>query len=316
MTRPGQTRPAQTASIEPKVIAVERAADERAAVVALLRETQLPLSARLEQLRQASSAGELLARELVSHEGQLTLEPPDPAAALRGARQAIAEWERAGIRVRSVRDADYPENLALVHDRPPLLFVRGSLAARDARSVAVIGTRDPSGAGLAVATTFARDLGRAGFTVVSGLAAGIDTAVHEAALDAGVRTLAVIGSGLHHSYPRQNAALQARLGREGGVVSPFWPESPPSPEGFRRRNAVMSGLTRGIVVIEGGMRSGTRLATRLALAQGRPVFLWRGLRDERWARDLAAQPAVSFVQEPAEVGEALDALWATGDLED
>ena len=144
--------------------------------------------------------------------------------------------------------------------------------------------------------------------MVSGLAAGIDTAAHEAALAAGGRTVAVIGTGLRHSYPPENAALQRRIAAEGAVVSQFWPDAPPSRTTFPLRNAVMSGLALGTVVVEASFRSGARLQARLALAHGRPVFLWRAVLDEPWAREVAQRPGVHVIDEPAQVMETVERL--------
>ncbi|MGH2894829.1 MAG: DNA-processing protein DprA, partial [Solirubrobacteraceae bacterium] len=197
------------------------------------------------------------------------------------------------------------------HDRPPILFVSGRLTAPDARSIAIVGARRASSAGLTAATRLSDALARAGYVVISGLAAGIDTAAHEAALAAAGRTVAVIGTGLRHSYPPQNAALQRRITAEGAVVSQFWPDAPPTRKSFPRRNAVMSGLALGTVVVEASFRSGARLQARLALAHGRPVFLWRTLLDEPWAREVAQRPGVHVISEPAQVMETIERLNAS-----
>jgi DNA processing protein len=154
----------------------------------------------------------------------------------------------------------------------------------------------------------------AGYVVVSGLAAGIDTAAHEAALATGGRTVAVIGTGLRHSYPPQNAQLQRRIAAEGAVVSQFWPEQPPTRLSFPRRNAVMSGCALGTVVVEASPRSGARLQTRLALAHGRPVFLWRALLDQPWALELAQRPGVYVIDEPGQIVETVERLDTTDAL--
>ncbi|HEY1568569.1 MAG TPA: DNA-processing protein DprA, partial [Solirubrobacteraceae bacterium] len=143
---------------------------------------------------------------------------------------------------------------------------------------------------------------------------GIDTAAHEAALAAGGRTVAVIGTGLHHSYPPENEALQRRIGAEGAVVSQFWPDAAPSRTSFPRRNGVMSGLALGTVVVEASFRSGARLQARLALAHGRPVFLWSAVLGEPWAREFAERPGVYVVDEAAQVMETVERLDAMDEL--
>jgi DNA processing protein len=286
-------------------------ARESAALVALLRLGHRPEREYVEAVEQAGGALAVLDQELAGGRGQASLLPEDPAPLLRQAATEIGAWHRDGFQLLTVLDTDYPENLRTVHDRPPILFVSGRLTPADARSVAVIGSRRAGPAGLAAATGIADGLARAGYVVVSGLAAGIDTAAHEAALSAMGRTVAVIGTGLRHSYPPENAALQRRIAADGAVVSQFWPDAPPTRKSFPLRNAVMSGLALGTVVVEASFRSGARLQARLALAHGRPVFLWRALLDEPWAREAAQRPGVHVIEEPAQVMQTLERLNAT-----
>src|SRR5581483_9340850 len=130
---------------------------------------------------------------------------------LDAARRDIARWQERHVRLLTVLDADYPENLKSIADRPPLLFVAGQMEQADERAVAVIGSRRPSLRGLAAARAVAGALVESGFTVTSGLAAGIDTAAHTTALDCGSRTIAVIGTGLMRCYPAENRELQQRI---------------------------------------------------------------------------------------------------------
>jgi DNA processing protein len=289
-------------------------ARESAALVALLRLDRRPWREYAEAVEHAGSALTVLEADLADDGGQATLLPEPSAPHLARAAAEIDAWSKEGFQLLTVLDDGYPENLRTVHDRPPILFVAGRLAAQDARSVAVVGTRRATGAGLRTAAHIADALARAGVVVVSGLAAGIDTAAHEAALAAGGRTVAVIGTGLRHSYPPENAALQARIAAEGAVVSQFWPDAPPGRTTFPLRNAVMSGLALGTVVVEASFRSGARLQARLALAHGRPVFLWRALLDEPWARDVAQRPGVQVIDDPAQVTETVERLNAMDEL--
>jgi len=289
-------------------------ARERAALVALLRLNQRPWLEYAEAVESSGSAIAVLEAELSGEGGQATLLPAAPEPLLADAEAAIAAWDAEGFTLLTVLDAAYPTNLRTVHDRPPLVFVSGALAPADARSVAVVGTRRASQAGQAAAAHVAEALTRAGYVVVSGLAAGIDTAAHEAALGAGGRTVAVIGTGLRHSYPPENATLQRRIAASGAVVSQFWPAAPPSRASFPLRNGVMSGLALGTVVIEASFRSGARLQARLALAHGRPVFLWRSVLEEPWARDFAERPGVYVVEEPAQVMQTVERLNAVDEL--
>jgi DNA processing protein len=250
-----------------------------------------------------------LARELSEHEGQLLLGADDPSRVTQRAEAQLVEWQRAGHQLVTVLDRGYPRNLQLVHDRPLLLFVAGSLVAQDDRAVAVIGTRSASPQGLDDARLISQGLGWRGFTVISGLARGIDTAAHRAALDTGRRTVAVIGTGLGDAYPPENRSLQGQISRLGAVVSCFWPEDPPRAEAFRRRNAVMSGLALGTVIVEAGERSGVRVQARRALEHGRPLFLWRALREAAWAEQLSDQPGVHVVDNVGEIVETIERLW-------
>jgi DNA processing protein len=289
-------------------------ARESAALVALLRLGRRPWREYAEAVERAGSALAVLDAELADNRGQATLLPEPAAPLLAHAEAEIADWRRDGFELLTVLDGGYPENLRTVHDRPPILFISGRLARQDARSVAIVGARRATRAGLATAAHIGDALARSGVVVVSGLAAGIDTAAHEAALAAGGRTIAVIGTGLRHSYPPENAALQERIAGEGAVVSQFWPDAPPSRTSFPLRNAVMSGLALGTMVVEASFRSGARLQARLALAHGRPVFLWRALLDEPWARDVAQRPGVHVVDDPAQVMETVERLNAMDEL--
>ena len=260
-------------------------------------------------------AREALARGTVSHllEGQ----PSERSAvATRGRKlivaaretlqdrlarvdEEIARAERAGARLVTVLDEQYPANLELVFNLPPFLFVRGTLFAEDARSVAVVGTRQASPKGLSQAGRMATLLAAEGVTVVSGLARGIDTAAHTATLEAGGRTIAVVGSGILRTYPPENEALAERIATTGAVVSQFWPDSPPARYNFPMRNVTMSGIGQGTVVIEASSTSGAKMQARLALEHGKYAFLLRSLvtrqpwaerylqRHPRWAVEVS-----------------------------
>jgi DNA processing protein len=208
-----------------------------------------------------------------------------PALADRAGAE-IEAASGAGARLVTVLDPDYPANLRLIPNLPPFLFCRGELSDGDARSVAVVGTREASDAGIRRAASMSRQLAEAGVTVVSGLAKGIDTAAHRGALEAGARTIAVLGTGITRCYPSENQGLAEEITASGVLVSQFWPTSHPSRSTFPRRNVVTSGISQGTVVIEATSRSGAKLQARLALDHGKKVFLIRSLvADEPWARD-------------------------------
>ena len=287
-----------------------------AAVVALTRADRRPAHHIAEDLDAGADPAELLDRVTSTGDhGQIVLTPTgSPQTLLDAARDDLAAWRRDGITVTSVLDRDYPTNLRHVHDRPPLVFTRGRLDRLSDRAVAVIGTRNPTEAGIALADATARQLVGGGYTVVSGLAAGIDTAVHTATLDARGATAAVIGTGLQHAYPPENARLQKDIARHQVVLSPFEPDTPPSRETFPVRNGVMSGLSLASVIIEAGARSGTRIQARLALGHGRLVFLARPLLDQAWARELLSRPGVAVFDTPETITEGLERRLATTPL--
>ena len=286
--------------------------DVRAAAIALARALGLDSPGLADRL-QTGDPRTTLAAELGAHS---SLIPEDPEPRIEAVRNEIAAWKRSGVRLITVRDDAYPGALQMVHDRPALLWVAGDPALLRTNGVAVVGTRRPSDEGCEHAAAFAADLVSAGFTVLSGLAAGIDAVAHRAALRAGGRTIAVVGTGLDHAYPPENAALQAELARGHAVVSAFWPEDEPSPERFRRRNAVMSGLGLGTVIIEASIRSGTRVQARHALAHGRPVFLRRSLLTQSWAANLAQRPGVHVVDTAADVTSIIERTLDAGRLTD
>lgn len=277
---------------------------DTAALVALLRSPKRRPAEYADLIEEQEEAGPILTDE----QGLL-------APTLREqARSEISAWAKEGIRALGLLDPEYPANLRAVHDRPPLLFVRGRIQPEDARSVAVIGARRASAAGAATARQVSEQLTDSGFTVVSGLAAGIDTAAHTSALERKGRTIAVIGTGLRHSYPPRNAALQERIASTGAVVSQFWPDEPPRRESFPLRNAVTSGVALASVVIEASHTSGARIQARLALAHGRPVLLMERLLDQQWARALARRPGTHVVRSADEVVPTVERLAATGAL--
>lgn len=261
------------------------------AFLALVRNGRSPWPQYLAALREGDDARRLLERE----HGLLADE------LLEDTHREIERWRKQRIQLLTILDPEYPQNLAAVHDHPPLIFLAGDLAAADTRTVAVIGSRRASGRGLATAGAIAESLVDHGFTVASGLAAGVDTAAHMAALESGGRTIAVIGTGLVHCYPPENRALQHRIACEGAVISQFWPDDPPRRQNFPLRNAVMSGMSLATVVVEARETSGARIQARLALGHGRPVLLMESLLDRGWARELSERPGVHVIGSPSEV---------------
>ena len=266
------------------------------ALIALLRTARRPPSHYADLMEQGHAAGDLLQDE----QGLLAQE----LAAL--AATDLARWSEQGLRLLTVLDAAYPENLRAVHDRPPFIFVRGTLTSADAKAVAVIGSRQASPAGIARAQAITNELVASGHAIVSGLALGVDAASHTTALELGARTLAVIGTGLNHSYPRENASLQERIASHGAVISQFWPDQLPRRENFPLRNALMSGLSLATVIVEAGHTSGARVQARRALGHCRPVLVHDSLLDQRWAQELTSRPGVHVVHSPSEVVEVVE----------
>jgi DNA processing protein len=180
--------------------------------------------------------------------------------------------ESSGAQLLRRGDATYPAQLDAIPDPPPLIFALGDIGLLHAAQIAVVGSRHPTAAGRSLAARMAGDLARHGLVVTSGLARGIDAAAHQASLDAGGRTIAVCGTGLDICYPAQHRALFDRIARDGLVISEFPPGTPPRAAHFPQRNRIISGLSRGVVVIEAAANSGSLITARHALAQGREVF--------------------------------------------
>lgn len=176
----------------------------------------------------------------------------------------------------TVQDHSYPPRLREIYDPPPLLYVRGELQQRDEQAVAIVGTRNCSNYGVVQAERLAADLARRGFTIVSGLARGIDAAAHKGALDAGGRSIGVAACGLDVDYPRGHAELKDRLVESGALLSELPLGTRPDRARFPQRNRIVSGLVLGVVVIEAPGKSGALITAGLALEQGREVFAMPG----------------------------------------
>ncbi|ODT59448.1 hypothetical protein ABS71_17860 [bacterium SCN 62-11] len=194
-----------------------------------------------------------------------------------------------GVRLISVLDEEYPANLLRCKQRPAGLYVRGLILPQDERAVAVVGTRSPSPQGLARARRLGRALAQAGVTVVSGLARGVDTAAHESCLRAGGRTLAVLGHGMAHCYPPENALLAEGVAAQGAVLSQFAPDFKPTRWSFPERNRVVAGLSLVSVAVECSEESGTLSELKASRALGRRVFLLESLvSSAAWASEWVA----------------------------
>jgi DNA processing protein len=194
---------------------------------------------------------------------------------LRQKADPATEWRRieaSGATVLTLDDLDYPTRLREIPDAPPVLYVNGTLTDADDWAVAVVGTRRATTYGVQVTEKIAGDGAAAGVTVVSGLALGIDTYAHRAALARGGRTIAVLGSGLDRIYPGENRALAQRIAEHGAVISEFPLGTAPDAMNFPRRNRIVSGLARATLVVEADHKSGAMITANFAAEQGRDVF--------------------------------------------
>ncbi len=242
-------------------------------------------------LRLVRGVGNVTYRELLERFGTpqaiFAASPADLTAAGAHAEVARAiatfdQWQavetelkkiaRAGARLVTRADQEYPVNLTHLHDPPPFLYVRGSFVPEDRIAIAIVGSRFASPYGKGVARDLARGLAEKGVAIVSGLARGIDAEAHRAALAAGGRTVAVLGSGLDIIYPSEHKSLAAEIPAHGAVVSEFSLGSKPDAMHFPYRNRVISGLTLGTVVVEAAENSGSLITARCALEQNREVF--------------------------------------------
>lgn len=195
-----------------------------------------------------------------------------------GARSGIdpdaeaAALEKAGVQAYCWLDDEYPARLKEVDDRPPVLYVRGTLVPADEWAVAIVGTRRATPYGRQAAEHFATDLARQGITIVSGLARGIDAVAHRAAIAAGGRTIGVLACGLDLVYPPEHAKLAQEMMQHGCVISDYPLGTQPRSEFFPRRNRILSAVSLGVLVVEGDVDSGALITARMALEQNREVF--------------------------------------------
>ena len=260
-----------------------------------LAATQGSISEALVQLRRHASA--------LDARAPAWLEQPDEARIATD----LAWLAEPGHRLLRFTDADFPPQLETIAQPPAALFVSGDASLLLRPQVAMVGARSASVAGRANARAFARTLAMAGFVVTSGLADGIDGAAHEAALEAGQPTVAVIGTGPDLVYPRKHRDLSARVEAHGALVSEFLPGTAARTDHFPRRNRIISGLSLGTVVIEAGLQSGSLITARLAGEQGREVFAVPGSIHNPLARGChrLIREGARLVESASEIAESL-----------
>jgi len=220
-------------------------------------------------------------------------------------------WERIEkehITLLTVEDDGYPKYLREIPKPPPVLYVKGTLKKEDDWAVAVVGTRRVTAYGKQVALQVSGTLAHSGITIVSGLARGVDAAAHSAALDAGGRTIAVLGCGVDLVYPPEHRILAERIQENGALISDYPPGTPPEAKNFPPRNRIISGIARAVLVIEAGRKSGALITARFAAEQGRDVFAVPGnifAPQSRGTNALIQQGARPLLQ-PKDVLDVLD----------
>ncbi|MFO7931997.1 MAG: DNA-processing protein DprA [Desulfosalsimonas sp.] len=231
-----------------------------------------------------------------------------------GAAKKESEYCRnSGCRIITLNDEEYPYRLARIPDPPPYVYAFGEKLP-DGPAVAVVGTRNPTRYGASMARRLSADLCAMGFVIVSGMASGIDSEAHLGAIDAGGKTVAVLGSGLSVIYPRENRRLYYRISENGAVISELPGTEPPNAYNFPGRNRIISGMSMGAVVVEGARKSGSLITARLAAEQGREVFAVPGNINSyksTGAHELLKQGA-KLVERAEDVVEELAPLLLTG----
>jgi DNA processing protein len=244
----------------------------RKTLLAHFGSAQAVLSAAPSDLREVPGIGAKISRAISAAAREIDVEAE------------LAMCRERGIAVIIESDDAYPSRLKEIPDPPGVLFVRGAFAPTDGLAVAIVGTRHATQYGLAQAERLAAGLSRAGYTIVSGLARGIDAAAHRGALKAGGRTLAVLGSGVLNVYPPEHVELAGEISLRGAVMSENPPMSPPLAGAFPQRNRIITGLSLGVIVVEASERSGALISARHAMEQGREVFAVPGRVDNRMSR--------------------------------
>jgi DNA processing protein len=212
-----------------------------------------------------------------------------------------------GTNIISINDPRYPARLREIYDPPVVLFAKGRIELLDTLMLAVVGTRRPSRYGVAATEKLSADLATAGLTIVSGMARGIDTAAHNSALSVAGNTIAVFGCGVDLVYPAENRKLAVSLAEKGLVLSEFAMGAPPYPQNFPIRNRIVSGMSVGVLIVEGAQYSGSAITARLAMDQQREVFAVPGNITSKmsWGPNLLIKQGAKLVQEWNDVVEEL-----------
>ncbi len=218
--------------------------------------------------------------------------------------------KRIGARIVTREDAEYPESLKAIYDPPLALYVRGEILPKDKHAMALVGTRSPTHYGLSVADKLAYQLAKTSFCVISGLARGIDTASHKAALKGEGRTIAVVGAALDKLYPPENAELADTIAQHGAVISEYTLGREADRTTFPYRNRIISGLSMGIVVVETNVKGGAMITADMALEQGKSVFAVPGRIDSPSSRGthLLIKQGAKLVEDIEDILQEFDLL--------
>lgn len=286
--------------------------DEQAALVALLKTRPDGLSwpELTTRIRDAASVQAVID---VLQPSQGLFPDPEFSAALETAEKEVMSWQQDGLTFLTILDGRYPQAIRDIHEAPPFLFASGALLDSDP-GISIVGSREASPDGLKIAEAVATAAVEAGLTVISGLAAGIDTAAHKTALKFGGRPVGVIGTGIRKTYPAANRELHAEVAAHGLLLSQFWPDAAPQKYTFLMRNATMSGYGIATVVVEAGEHSGARAQARIAVQHGRPVILTDLVVDRtEWAKSLVGRPGVTVASSTQDVVQAIDEIRSVDD---
>jgi len=200
------------------------------------------------------------------------------------AEKIMIKAGQLGIRIVTIQETEYPSYLRNIYDPPHVLYVYGELPKQDDIAIAVVGSRNASPYGQKVAEALSYQLAKRGIIIVSGMARGIDTYAHKGALNAGKRTIAVLGCGVDVVYPKENKRLAESIAKNGALISEYPPGTYPSPGNFPARNRIISGLCYGTVVVEAGEKSGALITSDFALEQGREIFAVPGNIDSKYSK--------------------------------
>ena len=226
------------------------------------------------------------------------------------------EWEsiqKEGITVLTWEDEEYPRRLKEIDQPPPVLYVKGKLSPEDEWPVAIVGTRRVTAYGRQVTDEIASTLSRNGLTIISGMARGVDAIAHQAALNAGGRTIAVLGCGVDRVYPPEHKGLSERIVEQGALISDYAPGTPPEASNFPPRNRIISGLSMAVVVAEAGQRSGALITASFAADQGRDVFAVPGniMSPQSRGTNRLIQEGAFLIVKPNDVLEVLSLTMVT-----